>query len=112
MSNSKQHRVFLAGIGAATSVLLVAGLLAGVGAVRSDGSQFVTSSADGRNAYLWESSGGSLRFVGAAHAEKGKGDDHAAGDDDADEGGKGKGQHAKPDDNEHGKGGGGGKGKK
>jgi hypothetical protein len=84
------------GIGAVGATLVA--ILAGAGqASRTAGDFHVTSSADGRSAYLWAVDGNSIRFVGSAAAPKGKQADHEA--DDADEGGKnkGKGEQEKPE---------------
>lgn len=83
------------GIGV-VGVTLVA-ILAGAGqASRRAGDFHVTSSADGRNAYLWAVDGDSIRFVSTAAAPKGKQADHEADDAD-DEDGKGEGEQGKPE---------------
>lgn len=57
---------------------------------------FVTSSADGRSAYLWEAEGGALRFVAASESIKGRGGEQGKGEDGkpqgVEDGGKGKGK--------------------
>lgn len=88
---TRSNRRFLSGLLLGAGACTLAALTLGAGAGRLAGDLFVTSSADGRNAYLWDASGGSLKFIAAAEAPKGKGGDHA--DDDH---GK-RDDHAKPD---------------
>lgn len=82
--------------GAASCVVIAAMLGAGAS---GSGDTVVTSSADGRNAYLWHTSGDSIRFVAQARAPHGNASDDKADkdDDDASEQGN-KGENADKQD--------------
>lgn len=98
--NKRMSHGFLAGVGAGVLAAAVGAMTMGAGQ-RVAGDQFVTSSADGRNAYLWSASGGSLTFVASAEAPKGNGGDHGKPED---KGGKPDDKDGKPEDGAKGKG--------
>lgn len=88
--NRSSRRVF--GLGVAAGVGAAALIAIGLGAGRiTAGESFVTSSPDGRRAYLWSNDGVSLRFIASAEAPRGHDDKH-------DEHGKPSDDHGKPDD--------------
>ncbi len=106
----KSHRSFGSGllVGVAGTIAIAA--LLGLGSRPAADNWFVTSGHDGRTAYLWEQAGGSIRCVGTAEAQAGKGDkaddDENAGGGKNDDKDKGK-DKGKPDDKGKGKGKGG-----
>lgn len=88
------RRVFVCGLLSGLGVVSVVALAVGAGQLSAAGDTFVTSSADGRRAYLWTSNGSSLTFVASAEADKGhegKKDEHGKPEDKHDD------DHGKPD---------------
>lgn len=63
------QRAFLAGVGVGVGACLGAAAMIGAAGQPSSEERWITSSADGRTAYLWESRGRELRFVDSAEAK-------------------------------------------
>ena len=92
------RKAYLVGALCGVAVAGAAATMIGMGEQPGGGDMRLTSSADGRTAYLWSVGGGKLTFIDSARAPKGHGeeDEHGKpeekGKGEKDDKGKGKGK--------------------
>ena len=68
---NKDRKTFLMGAASGAGVCLLAAAMIGMTEQPGLGGHWITSSPDGRTAYLWDVAGGRLNFVASAQASSG-----------------------------------------